>query len=217
MRIIRVSCALILSACAPLAYSQKIEMPWEAGVEGGFSWHSSKSVSSSGSSATAGIKEGIAVSGHLGHNMYRLVSGEIRYTFQKHDLDLAAGGTKVGFAAQSHALHYDLLIHGAPASAKVRPFVAVGGGIRYFRGTGTEAPFQPLSQYAILTKTNEWLGMGAVGGGAKWRISDRVIFRAEVRYYITQFPDQVIAPSSGAGLKGWLHNLVPMAGISYRF
>jgi hypothetical protein len=216
MRIIRISSALLFSAFAPLAYSQ-VEMPWEVGVQGGYSWHSSKSITSGGSSAKAGINEGIAVSGHLGQNMYRLVSGEIRYTFQYHDLELAAGGTKVGFAAQSHAVHYDFLIHTAPLSAKIRPFVALGGGIRYFRGTGNEAPYQPLSQYAILTKTNEWLGMGSVGGGAKWRIGERVIFRAEVRYYITQFPDQVITPSSGAGLKGWLHNFVPMAGISYRF
>jgi hypothetical protein len=217
MQIVRVSCALLLSACGPLAYSQKIEIPWEAGAAAGYSWHSSKTVAAGGTSAQAGLKGGIAVSGNLGHNMYRLVSGEVRYTFQKHDLELAAGGTKTGFAAQSHAIHYDFLIHGAPVGANVRPFVAVGGGVRYFRGTGSEAPFQPLSQYAILTKTSQWLGMGTVGGGAKFRVGRRTLFRAEVRYYITPFPDQVIAPRSGAGLKGWLHNIVPMAGISYTF
>jgi hypothetical protein len=149
--------------------------------------------------------------------MYRLVSGEIRYTLQIHDLKLSAGGEKTGFNAQSHALQYDFLFHRAPAGAKVRPFVAFGGGIKSFRGTGREMPFQPLNQYAILTHTNQWLGMGSVGGGGKWRIGRRTLFRAEVRYHISRFPDQVIAPSSGERLKGWMHNVIPMAGISYTF
>jgi len=217
MRMTRLWCVLGVAVWAPLAYSQNPEMPWEVGISGGFGWHSSKSVSAPGGSASAGIGQGLPVSGYLGHNMYEHVSGEIRYTFQMHDLKLSSGGTKAGFNARSQALHYDFLIHGSPSDAKVRPFIALGAGIKYFQGTGTEVAFQPLSQFAILTKTNEWLGMGTIAGGAKLRMSERMIFRVELRYYITPFPDQVLAPSSGGRLKGWLHNLVPMAGISYTF
>ena len=211
------SCVLALAFGTPLAYSQQAETPWEAGVAGGFGWHSSQTVEARGASAKVGIGGAIAASGHVGHNMYRLVSGEIRYTLQMHDLKVSAGGEKTGFNAQSHAIHYDFLIHRAPVEAKVRPFLAFGGGIKSVRGTGKETPFQPLSQFAILTHTNQWLGMGTVSGGAKWRLGERTLFRAEIRYYISRFPDQVIAPSSGDRLKGWMHNLVPMAGISYTF
>jgi hypothetical protein len=160
---IGISCVLAFAVCAPLMYSQEVEIPWETGVTGGFGWHSSKDIHARGSSAKASVGGAIAVSGYVGHNMYRLVSGEIRYTLQIHDLKLSAGGEKTGFNAQSHALQYDFLIHRAPAGAKVRPFVAFGGGIKSFRGTGREMPFQPLNQYAILTHTNQWLGMGSVG------------------------------------------------------
>jgi hypothetical protein len=214
---IGLSCVLAFAFCAPSAFAQQAETPWEAGVAGGFGWHSSKDIAARGASANAGIGGAIAVSGYVGHNMYRLVSGEIRYTLQIHDLKVSAGGEKASFNAQSHALHYDFLIHRAPVEAKVRPFVAFGGGIKSVRGTGKEMPFQPLSQFAILTHTNQWLGMGSLAGGAKWKIGERTLFRAEVRYYISRFPDQVIAPSSGDRLKGWMHNIVPMAGISYTF
>src|SRR5687768_12213870 len=104
MRMTRLSCFLVVAACAPLAYSQNPGMPWEVGILGGFGWHSSRSISAPGGSASAGIGQGLPVSGHLGHNMYEHVSGEIRYTFQRHDLEVSSGGTKAGFSAQSQAL-----------------------------------------------------------------------------------------------------------------
>jgi hypothetical protein len=34
---------------------------------------------------------------------------------------------------------------------------------------------------------------------------------------MTPFPKEVITPNLNSSVSGWLHNLVPMAGISYTF
>ena len=59
--------------------------------------------------------------------------------------------------------------------------------------------------------------MVTFGGGIKYAVSRRVLLRIEVRDYLTSFPTKVIAPAPGAHLAGWLHDIVPMAGITFVF
>jgi hypothetical protein len=59
--------------------------------------------------------------------------------------------------------------------------------------------------------------MVTFGGGIKYAFSPRVLLRAEVRDYFTQFPTKVIAPAPGAHLSGWLHDIVPMVGVTFVF
>ena len=40
----------------------------------------------------------------------------------------------VTFAGQSHAMHYDFLIHASPRGSVIRPYVAFGAGVKFFRG-----------------------------------------------------------------------------------
>jgi hypothetical protein len=101
--------------------------------------------------------------------------------------------------------------------SKVRPYVAFGGGMKYYRGTGAETAFQPLTNFAILTRTNEVQPLLSAGGGLKIAISESVEFRADMHDFITPFPKKVITPGPGAGISGWLHNIVPTAGISFSF
>ena len=89
--------------------------------------------------------------------------------------------------------------------------------MRDFRGVGTETPYQPLSSYALLTKTSQWLPLVTFGAGVKFAISPRIQFRVELQDYFSRFPTQVIAPAPDAHLSGWLHDLVPMAGLTFLF
>jgi hypothetical protein len=204
---------LLGTANAPRSLAQK----GEVGAGAGGSFYNSRTVSSSGQEASTGFKHGFAAGGWIGQNMYRYLSGEIHYLFEKNDLKLSSGGSDVTFGAQSHAIHYDILIHGAPIGAKVRPFVVVGGGVKGYRGTGTETVIQPLSQFALLTKTTDWKGLLTFGGGIKFVVGPNLFFRIELRDYLTQFPEKVITPAKGASIGGWIHNLVPAAGISFGF
>jgi hypothetical protein len=206
------SSILLLAASAAGCFAQQ----WEFGGNAGGSLLTSVTATAPAGSATAGFKQGIAFGAYLGQNMYKHLSGEIHYGFIKNDLRLKGLGQEATFGGQSHVLHYDSVLHTGGKTAQV--FAAFGGGLKVFRGTGKEAAYQPLSQFAYLTKTQELKPMGDAGVGVKFFIGSKVVFRAEVRDYITAFPKKVITPATGAKFGGsLLHDLVPTIGIGYLF
>jgi hypothetical protein len=188
---------------------------WEFGGVGGAGFLSSVNVN--GGAATAGFKPGVVFGAYFGQNLYRHFGGEIRYEYMQTDLQLKSGGTTANFAGRSHALHYDLLIHTNDKGAKAVFYIAVGGGMKIYQGVGTEAAFQPLSQYGFFTKTHEFEPMGSVGAGVKFSLGERVHLRTEFRDFITAFPKDVITPPPGVKYGSLLHQIVPMVGIDYVF
>ena len=48
-------------------------------------------------------------------------------------------------------------------------------------------------------------------------ISNRLYLRTEFRDFITPFPNQVIAPTTGAKFGSILQDFVPMVALSYEF
>src|SRR5690606_26977626 len=121
-----------------------------------------------------------------------------RYLYFRNDLELSSGGQEAKLGAQSHAVHYDVLYYLSAPDARVRPYVAFGGGVKHYQGTGTEDPFQPLSSLALLTKTSQSKLMGDFGLGVKFRIGSRAVFRVEFRDYVTGVPQEVITAAPGA-------------------
>jgi hypothetical protein len=113
-------------------------------------------------------------------------------------------------------IHYDVLVHVKPAGSRIRLFLAAGAGARVFRGTGREAAYQPLQQFALLTKTQEAKPLVSLGAGVKAAVSPRLVLRVEFRDYISPFPTQVITPAIGSKLGGWLHDIVPFIGVAVR-
>lgn len=190
---------------------------WELGAGGAGTFYTSKDVSVGSLKANAGFKSGWGATGWIGNDISNLVSGEIRYMYQANDLKLESGGTSYTFGAKSHSIHYDFLLHAAPRNAKVRPFVAFGAGMRGYTGTGREVALQPLSNFAFLTKTSEWVPLVSLGAGIKFIPTKRLAFRAEFRDYLSPIPSQVITPAPGAKLSGWYQNFVALFGVSLLF
>lgn len=212
----RLSTFLVCSAAlvlAPLGRAQK----WEFGGAVGGGFYTSQTVSSTTGDADAKFATGVAGSAWLGNNSGRLLGGELRYDFQQGDMELSSGGTSVSFSAQTHAIHFDFLLHTAPPDARVRPFLSVGAGIKVYRGTGTEQVYQPLSQIALLTKTQDVRALVVLGAGIKFKVSKGVNFRVEVQDQMTPFPAEVIAPNVNAKVGGWIHDIIPMFGLSFVF
>jgi hypothetical protein len=203
--------SFVLLATAPAALAQK----WEVGVAGGGSFYTSQTFKNALGNADAKPGNGLAVSGWLANNTSNLVGGELRYDFERSDLKLSSGGTSVSFGGMTNAIHYDFLLHFAPSEAHIRPFIAGGAGVKIYSGTGTEQAFQPLSNIALLTKTNELKPMVSVGAGVKVSLAKSVNLRLEVHDYLTPFPQNVIAPAQGSKVSGWLSDLVVMAGLSF--
>jgi len=205
--------AILVLAAAGFCLAQQ----WEVGGGAGFGVLPGVPVSSSLGSATTGFQSGVALGGYLGQNLYRRLSGEVRYAFMQSNLRLQSGGTTATFSGVTHVVHYDVLLHTNREDSATQLFVAVGGGMKIFRGTGKEAAYQPLSQFGYFTKTQTLKPMVDFGGGLKFRLKPRVFFRVEVRDYLTVFPTEIIYPAPGAKFGKMLHDFVPMAGISYQY
>jgi hypothetical protein len=198
-------------ALAPAGMAQT----WEfgGGVGGGF--YTSQDVTSAGSSASAKIQTNIAGSAILGNNRSGHWGGELRFDYQMGDLALSQGGTQATFGAHSYAAHYDVLWYANNNGSRIRPFVAIGAGVKVYQGTGSQVVYQPLSNFALLTQAQDLTPLISGGVGIKFQIASRVQIRAELHDYATPFPKQVITPAQNAKLGGWLQDFVPMVGISY--
>jgi hypothetical protein len=206
---------ILLAAATAGGFAQQ----WEFGVAGGYGLAASVPVTATqpAGTATAGFAPGAALSVYFGQNVGRFVGGEIRYAYLMDDARIESGGNSVTFTAISHALHYDLILH-TPSKSPVQFFVALGGGFRIFEGTGAESAYQPLMQYAYLTKTHTLKPMGSAGAGVKFAVSKKILLRIEARDYITPFPTEVVTPAVGATFgRNILHDIVPMFGLSYAF
>jgi hypothetical protein len=204
---------LLAAATAVCANAQQ----WEFGGIGGGAFLNNVPVSSPVGSATAGFQPGGVFGAFLGQNIAPHIAGEIRYEYMQSNLELTSGGSKATFSGVAHAIHYDLLLHTNRKNSPVQFFAAVGGGMKVFRGTGREAAWQPLSQFGYFTKTQTLKPMASVGGGVRFAISRHVFLRAEVRDFITAFPTAVLTPPAGVKYSKLLHDIVPMAGLSYEY
>jgi hypothetical protein len=215
MKLVR-SFASLLAVCSvaamlPSAMAQK----WEVGVGAGGGFYTSKDVKLGSDSAAAKLKTSVALSTWVGQNLNDRWSGELRYSYQLGDAQLKRGSSEASFGAETHTINYTLLWHATPSESTVRPFVSAGGGMKYYRGTGTETVTQPLSQYALLTKASDLTGVVSVGGGVKFKLGAHSWLRLDVHDYMSPFPKQLITPNVGASVGGWMHDIVPMASIVF--
>jgi hypothetical protein len=201
------------AALAPAAMAQK----WEfgGGVGGGF--YTSQDVTAPGGSAAAKLQSNLAGGAWLANNGQGHWGGEAHFDYQMGDLLLNSQGNSASFGAHTYAMHYDALWYATRNGSRIRPFVALGGGVKVFQGTGTEVVYQPLSNFALLTKQQDLTPLVSAGGGVKIQLTSHIQFRLEVHDYLSPFPKKVIVPNQGAKVGGWLQDFVPMAGLSFTF
>ena len=191
------------------------EHEWEVGAIGGFGYAPHLTVSNSSGSADTGIRYGGVVGVFAGEDMYNYWSGELRYLYRFDDLQLSSGNIKApNFSAHTHIITADFLGHFRPRGARMRPFIAFGGGAKIMVGSGIESAGQPLGNFAALTATHEILPVADVGAGIKWDFHKNLRFRVEARDYISPAPNKVIAPAPGASLGGVLNDIQGMMAFS---
>ena len=188
---------------------------WEFGGTGGAGFLSNVNVTGSAGSATAGFQSGAGFGAFFGENLYPHWSGELHYMYLLSDLHISSGGTNATFSGNAQVLHYDMLYHTNRKGSKVQAFVAAGGGLKYFRGTGSPEAYQPNYQFGYLTNTTQLKPMADAGAGVLFELQPRLFMRFEFRDYITPFPSQLIAPAPGTKYGKILNDFVPMASLVY--
>lgn len=206
--------SLALAVATPAAFAQK----WEVGFGAGGSFLTSDTITSPVGNANATREPGLAVSAWLDNTIGSgLFGGELRYDHENGDLKLSSNGATATFASQSNAVHYDFLLNFRSSEAAVRPYIAAGGGVKWYSGTGTEQVYQPLSDIAVFSDVRDMRALVSVGAGVKFNIAKSTLLRLEVHDYLTPFPSTLIAPVSGASVSGWVQDFVASAGISFSF
>ncbi len=199
--------------CAVMGFAQQ----YEIGATIGYGIYRDVSVNSAAGTATAGIRNRFTAGAVVCENLYDHVSGEIRYLYQDGDPFLAAGNQRGNIQGQSHAFTYDLLFHLRDRDERLRPYVALGMGAKYYRTTGPEPRPQPAPEIAVLSEVNQWRLLVDWGVGVKYRVQRHVILRADFRQGITPFPKRLFVPADGATDRGLFQMFTPMVGISYAF
>jgi hypothetical protein len=202
---------VVFVASAAPCYAQH----WEFGGVGGAGFLNNVSVGGPVGSATAGFGTGGSFGAFAGQNLYAHISGEVHYDYMQSDLQLKGSGTTASFTGAAHALHYDMVYHTNRENAPVQYFAVVGGGMKIFRGTGTEEAYQPLSQFGYFTKTQALKPMVTFGVGMTYRLRPHLYLRTEVRDFLTAFPTQIITPAPGVKYGSLLNDFVPMVGLVY--
>ena len=206
--------SLAIAVASPAAFAQK----WEVGFGAGGSFLTSETITNPAGNADATRDPGLALSAWLDNNIGSgLFGGELRYDHENGDLKLSSGGTSTRFASQSNAVHYDFLYNFTSSESAVRPFVAAGGGVKWYSGTGTEQVYQPLSNIAVFSDVRDLRPLVSVGAGVKFNIAKSMLMRLEVHDYLTPFPSTLIAPMTGSSVSGWIQDFVVSAGLSFGF
>jgi hypothetical protein len=203
--------AVCVALVAPAAMAQR----WEVGGGVGGGFYSSQDVTNSTGSASAKIQPNIAASAWVDNHSAGKWSGELRYDYGRGDLALSQNGTQATFTSETHAMHYDLQWRFASPEAALQPFISGGGGVKIYRGTGSEAVYQPLSNFALLSKVQDLTPLAVAGAGVRVRLSEHLILRLEVHDFLTPFPNKVIVPAAGSKVGGWIQDIVPSVGLSF--
>ncbi len=194
-----------------------IGQSWSLGIAGGGGWYHDVIVKNAAESASAGFEPNVAASAVLTQDTAEYFGGELRYTFRGGDSRLRASSSEANMDAFSHAVHYEFLAYFTPRHSRIRPYAAGGAGIKYYDATGREDPAQPLSNFALLTRSHEVEPLISFGGGIKVALAERWLVRFDVRDYATPFPEKLFAPAPGARIDGWLHDIVALVGVDWVF
>jgi len=204
--------SLLLFAFGPYCFAQN----WAVGVAGGYGvYHDATIQNAAGASADAGFGSRFAVGAVLTEDMYEHIGGELRYTYRDGDPELSFNGSQVNMDGVAHAVHYDFLFYGTPRRSRIRPFAAVGAGIKRYEATSRIA--QPLDSFGTLSHAHQVEGMVSAGGGVKVALGDRWVLRVDFRDYMTPFPERLFRPVVTSSVHGWLHDFVPTLGVDWTF
>jgi hypothetical protein len=190
---------------------------WEiGGAAGSGSYHDATITAASGQ-AQAGMGNGMAPSVVVCDNMYEHVSGEFRYLYQGGQPFVSQGSVKGTMAGKSHTFVYDALVHLRGRQSRIRPYFAIGAGVKGYVTPGPAPSPEPLLKVAALVAKNQWALAGSVGGGIKVSVQKHIVLRFDIRDYLTQFPKRQIVPASGTTVSSLLQQITPMGGVGLVF
>ena len=210
---------LLTSVIAVTFSAVGIAQEWEVGAAGGYGWYNNTSIGNPvmGVSASAGFHSGAAAGAFFGQNMYEYVGGELRYLYLWGSPELQFHSTRATMHGNTNLVVYDFLFHLKSRDSRVRPFFAVGAGIKVFNGNSIQFFTQPLQEFAMLVPSRQVEPAVSAGGGIKFLPAKHVLVRADFRTYMSPLPDRLFVTPRFNNIRGWVYNFVPQVGVGYTF
>ena len=188
---------------------------WQFTAGAGFGRYHPAAFSTPAGNAEAGIGARYVLNATAGRKISDRFAIEGAWTFQDGDFEIASGGRKTAFDANTHAVHADVIGYLLRPQRKLKPFLAGGAGAKFYHGVEVPGP-RPLGEFGSFRDGVDTRPLITCGGGVEWTISPRWSLRLDLRDYATPFPDSVIVPAPGGNLGGWLHDFVPVLGVTFR-
>jgi hypothetical protein len=190
---------------------------YEIGAAMGNGGYHNATITAPSGQAQAGMGDAIAPSVVVCDDMYNHVSGEFRYLYQGGQPFVSLGAVKGTMAGKSHTFVYDVLVQVRGRQRRVRPYFAIGAGVKGYVTPGPAPSPEPLPKVAALMGKSQWTLVGSAGGGIKVKVQEHILLRFDIRDYVTQLPKQQISPATGATVSGLLQQITPMGGVSFTF
>ena len=119
---------------------------WQATAAAGFGMYRAVTFSTPAGSAEAGLGPRYALAPRIGREFGDRFAIEAGYTVQDGDFEIASGGRKTAFDANTHAVHLDLIAYLRQRSVRFRPYFVVGAGAKFYHGVEQPAP-RPLGEF----------------------------------------------------------------------
>jgi hypothetical protein len=198
-----------------IAASSCFAQRWEIGGLGAYGWYHDASITNQEGSASVGISPKGGIGAVFGENLYKYIGGEVRWMYIFGQPQVKANGIEVARPGFSNLVHYDLLVHIAPQETKVRPFVAVGGGVRIYSVSRWD--LDQNTPFGYTRSRNDAQALISAGAGVKYAVAHGLQLRLDFRTYITPLPTDIFRLPGRVVTHGWLYNFVPSVGVGYLF
>lgn len=211
--VVNLRIAVVASVFISVACAQR----WELGGVAGYGFYRNGTVTSGPGSETAGIVDRFTAGGLLCEDLFQHFSGEVRYLYGDGHPFLSMPGYRADMNGRTHTLTYDALLQVFDRDHRLRPYAALGIGGKGYEATGPAPSLHSAPQIGTLVHTTQWTVVGDFGGGIKYRLHKNAVFRVEVRDYISPLPDRLIVALGNGKTAGLLHQITPLAGLSYSF
>jgi hypothetical protein len=188
---------------------------WQATASAGFGKYQYVSLQGPAGAGEAGIGARYVLDAAIGRALGDHLAVEGAWTFQDGDFEIRSAGVKTAFDAHAHAFHGGLYYYFRGRTAKLRPFVDGGAGVRLYQGIEAVRP-RPLAAFGAFADGTDARALLIIGGGVEWSVTARWAIRVGVREFATPFPSFVIIPAAGVGVGGWLRDVVATVGIQVK-
>ena len=163
---------------------------------------------------------GILLGARITQNLGNYFAAEFDYTFSDHSGTFnnpTPSTPALDLDQTTHSFFYNLLFYARDPYKSLRPYVSGGVGATLYALDGS---IKSTSKQLGFSMNNNWKAGLRVGGGVKYKLSDKIGVRVDLSDQLSDVPSYgmpsvVPVPGAGYSPSGTLHNIQMSFGLIY--